>query len=384
MALIDGTEPGATLRVGNVRVPIIGSARVYVCGITPYDTTHLGHAATFVWTDMAGRVLHLTGAHVDVCRNVTDVDDHLLSEAKSRGVPWLSLATQQTYRFERDASDLGIGRPAFEPKSHDYVDDVIALAMGLADRGAAYERGGTVYFRGERACEIAGLDPSEAATLLRQSPARPEVRVDEAAESPLDVAIWQRSSGEEPSWPSPWGDGRPGWHAECAAMALSTFGPTVDLHGGGADLRFPHHAYEASMAQAFTGVVPFARSWMHVGTVMVGGQKMAKSTGNLVFVHDLLQRWPAAAIRYLILRNPWHGDWDFEENSLEVATRRLDDLWTRGSSPVEHAGVRREVVTALLDNLDVPHALAVAEEAGGRVLSEVIDFLGLHDTTTWY
>ena len=168
MALADGTTVGATLRVGEARVPIIGSARVYVCGITPYDTTHLGHAATFVWTDLAARVLHLTGAHVDVCRNVTDVDDHLLAEARSRGVPWRSLATQQTYRFERDASDLGIVRPAFEPRSHDYVDDVITLALGLLAQGAAYERDGSVFFPGGQVCEIAGLDPGEAATLLRR------------------------------------------------------------------------------------------------------------------------------------------------------------------------------------------------------------------------
>ncbi len=384
MALADGATVGATLRVGEDRVPIIGSARVYVCGITPYDTTHLGHAATFVWTDLAARVLHLTGAHVDVCRNVTDVDDHLLAEARSRGVHWRSLATQQTYRFERDASGLGIDRPAFEPRSHDYVDDVIALALGLLAQGAAYERDGSVFFHGEHVCEVAGLDPSEAAILLREDSARRDVRIDEAAENPLDVVIWQRSSGDEPAWPSPWGQGRPGWHSECAAMALSTFGPTVDLHGGGADLRFPHHAYEAALAEAFTGVAPFARSWMHVGTVMIGGQKMAKSTGNLVLVHDLLQRWSAAAIRYLILSRPWRASWEFEENSLEEATSQLDEMWKSATTPVEGSSARREVVAALLDNLDIPASLAIAREAGGQVLTEVLDFLGLRDTTIWY
>jgi cysteinyl-tRNA synthetase len=365
-------------------VPIIGSARVYVCGITPYDTTHLGHAATFVWTDLAARVLHLTGAPVDVCRNVTDVDDHLLAEARSRSVPWRSLATQQTYRFERDASDLGIARPAFEPTSHDYVDDVIALALGLMAQGAAYERDGSVFFRGEQVCKTAGLDPSEAVILLGEDSARRDIRIDEALESPLDVVIWQRSFGDEPAWPSPWGEGRPGWHAECAAMALSTFGPTVDLHGGGADLEFPHHAYEAALAEAFTGVAPFARSWMHVGTVKVGGQKMAKSTGNLVFVHDLLQRWPAAAIRYLILTRPWRADWEFEESSLEQATQHLDDMWKGATTPVGHDRARRDVVAALLDDIDVSHALVVAREAGGQVLTELIDLLGLRDTTTLY
>ncbi len=384
MALSDGARLGATLRVGEERVPIVGSARVYVCGITPYATTHLGHAATFVWTDLAARVLHLTGAHVDVCRNVTDVDDHLLAEARAQGVPWRTLATQQTYRFERDASDLGIVRPAFEPRSYDYVDDVIVLALGLLERGFAYERDGSILFHGEHVCGTSGLDPSEAAILLSDDSVRRGARTDQVTENPLDVVIWQRSSGDEPAWPSPWGRGRPGWHAECAAMALSTFGPTVDLHGGGADLRFPHHAYEAAMAEAFTGVTPFARSWMHVGTVMIGGQKMAKATGNLVLVHDLLQRWPAAAIRYLILSRPWRTAWEFEGSALEEAASYLDDMWRSASTRVESEVARGEVVGALLDDLDVPTALAIAKDAGGQLLTEVIGFLGLRDDTTWY
>ena len=384
MALSDGATVGAALRVGKARVPIIGSARVYVCGITPYDTTHLGHAATFVWTDLVARVLHLTGAHVDVCRNVTDVDDHLLAESRSRGVPWRSLATQQTYRFERDASDLGIVRPAFEPRSHDYVDDVIGLALGLIARGAAYERDGSVYFRGEHVCEAAGLDPTEAVSRLAEDSARHDIPLNEMSGSPLDVAIWQRSSGDEPAWPGPWGEGRPGWHAECAAMALSTFGPTVDVHGGGADLEFPHHAYEAALAEAFTGVSPFARSWMHVGTVKVRGQKMAKSTGNLVLVHDLLQRWPAAAIRYLILARPWRDDWEFQEHSLEQASAHLDDMWSRATNTVDSGTARRQVVAALLDDVDTSRALDIAREAGGQVLTELIDLLGLRVTTTLY
>ncbi len=383
MALSDGAIPGAALRVGGASVPVIGSARIYVCGITPYDTTHLGHAATFIWTDLAARVLRLTGSHVDMCRNVTDVDDHLLAEARANGVPWRSLATQQTYRFERDMSDLGVARPAFEPRSHDYVDDVIHLALELVTQGAAYERDGSVFFRGEKVCEAAGLDSSDAAILLGEDVARRDARVNEAAENALDVAIWQRSSDHEPAWPSPWSDGRPGWHAECAAMALSTFGPIVDLHGGGADLRFPHHAYETALAEAFTGASPFARSWMHVGTVMTGGEKMAKSTGNLVFIHDLLQRWPAAAVRYLVLSRSWQDDWEFEAVALDDATRRLDDMWKGSTTPVEREGARRRIVAALLDNLDVPTALAIGGEAGGQVLSELLDFLGLRDTTTW-
>lgn len=387
MSLAESLEPGAALEIGGARVPVIGTARVYICGITPYDTTHLGHAATFVWTDLAARVLHLTGAQVEICRNVTDVDDHLLAEARERHVDWRALASQQTYRFERDASDLSIARPAFEPRSHDHVDDVIALAAELLARGAAYERGGSVYFRGHEVPGRVGLDPEAAAAALRRSEERLGVGAGEDREDredPLDVAVWQRSSGDQPAWSSPWGQGRPGWHAECAAMALATFGSSVDLHGGGADLRFPHHAYEAALAEQFTGVAPFARAWMQVGTVMVEGRKMAKSTGNLVFVHDLLERFPAAAIRLLVVSRRWDEPWDFDEGALERAERDLDELWEGATRPVDRDAARREVMGALLDDLDVPRALGTAREAGGAVLAELVDVLGLRESTTWW
>ena len=311
------------MQIGGVRLPLMGTGRIYVCGITPYDTTHLGHAATFVWADMAARILRLTGQPVEVCRNITDVDDHLLLQAKVEGVPWKSLATQQSYRFEHDMDLLGISHPAFEPRSHDHVDGVIALAQELLVKDLAYERNGSVYFRGSGVHETVGLTREEATLLATERGGHPD---DPNKDDPLDVALWIRSIGDEPTWPNPWGPGRPGWHAECTAMALTTFGATVDLHAGGADLAFPHHAYESAQAEAFTGVRPFARSWMHVGTVMVGDTKMAKSTGNLVFVHDLLERWSAAAIRLLILSRPWNESWEFSESELEQAEGERRDL----------------------------------------------------------
>ena len=351
----------------------MGTGRIYICGITPYDTTHLGHAATFVWADMAARVLRLTGHPVEVCRNITDVDDHLLVQAKERGVPWKSLATQQSYRFERDMDLLGVSRPAFEPRSHDHVDGVIALAVELLVRGVAYQRNGSVYFRGNAVHETVGLSREEATSLAAERGGHPD---DPNKDDPLDAALWVRSIGDEPAWSSPWGPGRPGWHAECTAMALTTFGATMDLHVGGADLAFPHHAYEAAQAEAFTGVHPFARSWMHVGTVMAGGKKMAKSTGNLVFVHDLLERWSAAAIRFLILSRPWHESWEFDESELDRAENELEDLRVVKANPGNSAATA-EVRRALFDNLDLRLALAVAREAHGEVLQDLVRLLGL-------
>ena len=373
MALV--TEEGqGVVQIGGIRLPLLGTGRIYVCGITPYDTTHLGHAATFVWADMAARVLRLTGHPVEMCRNITDVDDHLLVQAKVEGVSWKSLATQQSYRFERDMDLLGIAHPAYEPRSHDHVDGVITLAIELLARGLAYERNGSVYFGGSAVYESVGLSREEATSLAAERGGHPD---DPNKDDPLDAALWLRSIGDEPAWPSPWGPGRPGWHAECTAMALTTFGATVDLHAGGADLAFPHHAYEAAQAEAFTGVRPYARAWMHVGTVMAGGQKMAKSTGNLVFVHDLLERWSAVAIRFLILSRPWHESWEFDESGVDRAENELEELRVLETKPGGSGAAHEEVRRALFENLDLPLALAVAKEAHGEVLHNLTRLLGL-------
>lgn len=381
MTILDGeVDLQDPLRIADVRVPVLGTARLYVCGITPYDTTHLGHAATFVWADMAARVLHLNGRPVEVCRNITDVDDHLLIQARELEVPWRSLATQQAYRFERDMEDLGVAHPAFEPRSHDHVDGVIALAAELLCRGAAYERNGSVYFRGEGVYQRAGLGRDRALELAAEGGGHPG---DPNKDDPLDAALWVRSIGDEPAWPSPWGQGRPGWHAECTAMALTTFGPSIDLHAGGADLAFPHHAYEAAQAEAYTGVRPLARAWMHIGIVGVEGTKMAKSTGNLVFVRDLLERWPASAIRLLILGRRFGEPWDFDEAALDTAAADLESLRALASKPSTSDTADGEVVRALRDNLDVPRALATASEARGHTVTGLVKLLGLDYVETW-
>jgi cysteinyl-tRNA synthetase len=362
------------LTIGGTRLPVLSRARVYVCGITPYDTTHVGHAATFLWTDLAARVLRLTGVEVDICRNVTDVDDHMLAAAADRGTSWRSLATQQTYRFERDMEELSVAKPAFEPRSHDHVDEVVLLAAELVVRGAAYQREGSIYFRAAGVHEAAGLSRGEALALAAAHGGHPD---DPAKDDPLDAAVWVRSTGDEPAWPSPWGDGRPGWHAECSAMALSTFGPALDLHAGGADLAFPHHAYEAALCEAYTGVRPFARAWMRAGTVTVGGEKMAKSAGNLAFVSDVLERWPADALRLLVLSRRWDESWDFSEPALDGAAAALDRLRARATVAGGPPSAGPEVGRALFDDLDVPRALAVAGEAGGEVARELLVVLGL-------
>src|SRR5215813_7126011 len=265
------------------RIELLDRARIYACGITPYDVTHLGHAATFVWIDTLGRVLRLLGVQPEVCRNVTDVDDVLDAAAGRAGAAYDEFAAIQQFGFDQDMA-------------------AIRLASGLLATGAAYQRAGGVYFRGAGVAERAGLDRPAARHLSGEFGGRPD---DPAQDEPLDVAVWQAGEPGHPAWDSPWGPGRPGWHAECVAMALSVFGPAMDVHAGGAELRFPHHAYHAAMAEAFTGVRPYARAWFHTGVVTIDGAKMAKSAGNLVLLDDLLAVHPAGAVRLMILDRPW-------------------------------------------------------------------------------
>ena len=354
---------------------MLDRARIYVCGITPYDVTHLGHAATFVWVDALVRVLRLLGVESEVCRNVTDVDDVLDAAASRASAPYDTFAAIQQFHFEHDLATLNVRPPRHEPRAHRYIEHVVRLAQGLMAVGRAYERNGSVYFGGQAAAAEAGLDRAEALRLSAEYAGRPD---DPAKDDPLDAAVWQAAEPGHPAWDSPWGPGRPGWHAECVAMALSTFGVGVDVHAGGNDLCFPHHAYHSAMAEAFTGVSPYARAWLHVGVVTVDGVKMAKSVGNLVLVGDLLADHTAAALRLMILDRPWAEDWDYSVALLAAADARLADLYraagrTRGTSQHGADEVRR----LLAADLNVPAALDVAIETGGAPARLLMAALGL-------
>jgi cysteinyl-tRNA synthetase len=367
------------VRLGGTSLPVAGRARVYVCGITPYDVAHLGHAAASVWADALSRVLHAGGAEVIVCRNVADVDDVLLAAASSAGSPYDRFAAIQQFYFDHDMTALGVAYPQLEPRAHAHVRQVIDLAEGLLDKGAAYERDGQVYFRGSAVAHRAALDRAAALRLSAEYGDHPD---DPRKDDPFDVAVWHASEAGEPAWDSPWGPGRPGRHAECAAMALHVFGPAVDVQAGGGDLRFPHHAYQAAMAEAFTGVTPFARARLNAGVVRVAGVKMAKSAGNLVLVGDLLAGYPAAAIRLLILDRRWDEDWDYERAGLDAAAARLDRLHAaaarprRGVAGLDDAAVAA-VRAALASDLDVSAALRIAEEEGGSAARAVGSLLAL-------
>lgn len=353
-------------------LPLVGHARIYVCGVTPYDVTHLGHAATFVWVDALVRVLRYDGIRVELCRNVTDVDDQLVAAGAARGERPERLASVQQFWFDRDMDALSVLRPDHEPRSHNFVDEVVALAAALVDKDLAYVSNGSVYFRGAELPARHGLTVDEARGLLEEFHDQPD---DPHKQDPLDVAMWRASTGDDPAWPSPWGPGRPGWHAECTAMVLSTYGASVDVHAGGADLRFPHHAVEAAQGEALTGVAPFARSWFHVGTVRVGSEKMAKSTGNLVLVADVLAKHSAAALRLLLLNRPWSQAWSIAPHSLDEAETQLEALYAAAGRADGSSSAAEAVLAALRADLDVPRAVSIALDEGGpaaRVLTQIL------------
>ena len=370
------TVPGAAAAViDGQRVELLDIARVYACGITPYDVTHVGHAATFVWIDTLGRVLRLLGVQPEVCRNVTDVDDVLDVAAGRAGVAYDEFAAIQQFGFDRDMAAIGVRAPEHEPRAHRYVTQVIRLAAGLLETGGAYQRAGGVYFRGEAVAAGARLDRAGALALSAEFGGRPD---DPAKDDPLDVAVWQAAEPGHPAWESPWGPGRPGWHAECVAMAMSVFGPAVDVHAGGAELRFPHHAYHAAMAEAFTGVRPYARAWFHTGVVTIDGAKMAKSAGNLVLLGDLLAGHSAGAVRLMILDRPWAQGWDYRPELLDAAAARLESLYQAAARNVpDDAAAVAELRRLLAADLNVPAALDLAAEAGGAAARTLARVLGL-------
>jgi cysteinyl-tRNA synthetase len=362
------------LRLGAQVLPMVGHVRMYVCGITPYDVTHLGHASTYVWADAAERILRWHGHAVTVARNITDVDEVLFAEAHRRGESYTMLATLQRAAFEATMSTLQVRQPDLAPSAAQHIGHVIQLAVALLDKDAAYERNGTVYARTAHAAAQAGLTREAALARAEEYHDHPD---DPDKDDPLDVYVWQASTPDDDvSWPSPWGDGRPGWHAECAAMVLALFGSGVDIHAGGGDLAFPHHACESALAEAATGVTPFSRSWLRAGIVSIDGAKMAKSAGNLVLVEDLLREHSPGAIRLMLLNRPWAQPWQYTPALLDEAEATLERLYAAASAPGMAPG-SAAVPAALLDDLDVPRAVAIALEDGGQAARTLIEILAL-------
>ncbi|MBV8997168.1 MAG: cysteine--tRNA ligase, partial [Pseudonocardiales bacterium] len=278
------------------------------------------------------------------------------------------------YLFGRDMAALRVRRPEYEPRARHHVGRGVQLALALLATGHAYQRAGAVYFRGSDVPAKTGLTLEDAMELAAEFGDQPD---DLARDDPFDVPVWRPSADDQPGWPSPWGRGRPGWHAECATIALGVLGPAVDILAGGADLNFPHHAYQTAMVEAATGVGPFSRAKFPVGTVTVDGAKMAKSAGNLVLVSDLLSHHGAAAVRLLVLNRPWQQSWEFRPGDITVQANQLERLYSAAGRALGAPAASDALTAALVDDLDVPTALGIGEESGGDAARLVLRTLAL-------
>jgi cysteinyl-tRNA synthetase len=300
-----------------------GRVSMYVCGMTPSFHPHLGHARTFLTFDVLLRYLRTKGLDVTYIRNVTDIDDRIIDRAKTEGVPWDDVVTRYYGEFERCATALGLLEPSLSPRATREMPEIVSLIERLVGLGVAYETSDGVYFAVERDSQYGSLSRRN----LDELRAGERIAVREEKRDPLDFALWKKAKPGEPTWESPWGPGRPGWHIECSAMCKRYLGDQFDIHGGAMDLIFPHHENEVAQTETASGKRPMARFWIHPGLLNVEGQKMSKSLGNFSPLTEVLRQHPGAAVRYLFLQTGYRKPSNYTTAALEAASRGLRGLY---------------------------------------------------------
>jgi L-cysteine:1D-myo-inositol 2-amino-2-deoxy-alpha-D-glucopyranoside ligase len=337
---------------------------MYTCGITPYDATHLGHAFTFISYDVLQRRLIDMGHVVKCVRNVTDVDDPLFAKARELGVHYLDLAAGEEARFESDMTALNALPVHSTPRASSAIPDIRGFIGMVIDRGFAYESGGSVYFDVEKFPQFGSVSHYSRETMISLARERGGNVDDPHKRNPLDFVLWHPSASDEPSWDTMWGAGRPGWHIECSALALRELGTTIDLHGGGSDLIFPHHECERAQSEAATGQ-PFVKHWMHVAMVSMNGHKMSKSRGNLVFVDKLRTQHDPMAIRLGLIEHHYRTEWEWDDGLMVRNEARLSKWKSAAEVGNSHGdiGLLTEVRSSLDDDLDTPTAVALIDAA---------------------
>ena len=353
-----------------------GKIGMYVCGVTVYDMCHIGHARSVVLFDVIYRYLVKTGLDVNYIRNFTDIDDKIINRANQLGEDWKQLAERYVKEFHIDMDALGVKRPNIEPKATDHIQDIISLIAALIDTGHAYEADGDVMFSVTSFSTYGKLSGKKTEDLV--SGAR--VEVDEKKKDPLDFALWKAAKIGEPFWNSPWGPGRPGWHIECSAMSMRYLGPTFDIHGGGADLTFPHHENEIAQSEAATGE-PFAKYWIHNGFVNIRSEKMSKSLGNVLNIRDILKETHPETLRLFLLSSHYRSPLDFSDTSIKEASVGLERLYAALSSleelersggeisslPEELSNLEMRFREAMDDDFNTPKGLAIMFEASRAI-----------------
>jgi L-cysteine:1D-myo-inositol 2-amino-2-deoxy-alpha-D-glucopyranoside ligase len=347
---------------------------LYACGITPYDTTHLGHAFTYTCTDILIRYLEFLDQEVLYVQNVTDIDDDTLKRAKEVGEDWISLGNRWTCHFIEDMIHLNVRPPDHFPRATDVIPEIHDWVGRLLDAGVAYVSGGNVYFHIDSYPGFGKLNRLPREEMLTIANERGNHPDDPNKRDPLDFVLWQAQAPGEPAWESPWGPGRPGWHIECSTMSTLLLGETMDIHVGGSDLAFPHHECEIAQVEPVTGKEPYVRFWIHVAMVHHEGEKMSKSLGNLIMMRDLLETWSPDALRLYLASHHYREIWSHDEDVLGQAARLAEKFLAarmaaqgNGSDLDPEPGLE-SFRQAMDHDLDTPSALRVMENLADAIL----------------
>jgi len=347
--------------------------KMYVCGVTPYSDAHIGHAMSYVIFDVIRRYLQYRGYKVKYVQNVTDIDDKIIDRASSLGISTRELADKYTSSFLEDMAALNVDRPDIQAYATEEIPKMLEVVQGLVDKGHAYPAGGSVYFRVRNIPDYGKLSHRNLESMM----AAESAIGGEDKEHPMDFVLWKGAKPGEPSWESPWGPGRPGWHIECSAMSLKYLGNTLDIHGGGQDLIFPHHENEIAQSESFTGVKPFVKHWLHNGMVQIGQEKMSKSLGNLITIKEGLGKYSADALRIFILSSHYRSPLTYSEEALLAAmngAERLARTYSRpspekdrGDRPLLHEAYQDQFIAAMDDDFNTARALGLVFELAAAI-----------------
>ncbi len=342
--------------------------RMYVCGMTVYDFCHIGHARVMVAFDVVTRWLRQRGYHVTYVRNITDIDDKIIKRAQENGEPFEALVERMIAAMHEDEARLNVLRPDQEPRATGHIAGMHAMIQTLIDKGFAYAAdNGDVYYRVGKFVGYGKLSRRKVEDLKIGA----RIEVDEAKEDPLDFVLWKGAKPGEPSWDSPWGKGRPGWHIECSVMSTCCLGETFDIHGGGPDLVFPHHENEIAQSEAATGKL-YANAWMHAGAVRVDGEKMSKSLGNFFTIREVLEKYQPEVVRYLLVSSHYRSPINYSEDSLKEAKGALERFYNAlkglpDAAPVGGEEFALRFGAAMDDDFNSPEACAVLFELAREV-----------------
>lgn len=342
-------------------VPLGDTVTMYVCGVTPYSDSHLGHAMSAIIFDVVRRYLRFRGYTLKTAQNVTDVDDKIINRSNQMGIPAAELAKKYADRYQEDMEALNVAPADIAPRATEEIPAMLNVIKKLVGKGFAYPANGSVYFRVKNMPDYGKLSHRKFDDMMTGASIEPG----EEKEDPLDFVLWKASKPGEPSWDSPWGKGRPGWHIECSTMSTTYLGDQIDIHGGGTDLIFPHHENEIAQSECFTGKAPFVKYWMHNGALQMGSEKMSKSLGNLVTIRQALEKISADGLRVFVLSSYYRSPLTYSEDALQAAEKGAERLRQAADGDTGDAAApagkafRDRFIEAMDDDFNSSQAMAV-------------------------